>query len=105
MDPPSCCLSLQTSTLGTLTTARTFRVFPGEGAHSEAVAALVTQLDQIGYSGDYSFEVFNDDFKQMPLALVVERARQSAKWVTDQVSRRTLPVVPREASARRGARE
>jgi len=38
-----------------ITTARTFRVFPGEGAHSEAVAALVTQLDQIGYDGDYSF--------------------------------------------------
>ena len=86
-------------------TARHYRVFPGEGVHNTQLAELVRQLDAMGYRGDYSFEVFNDDFKQMPLALVVERARQSAKWVTDQVSRRTLPVVPREASARRGARE
>ena len=85
-------------------TARHYRVFPGEGVHNTQLAELVRQLDAMGYRGDYSFEVFNDDFKQMPLALVVERARQSAKWVTDQVSRRTLPVVPREASARRSAR-
>ena len=86
-------------------TARHYRVFPGEGVHNTQLAELVRQLDTMGYRGDYSFEVFNDDFKQMPLALVVERARQSAKWVTDQVSRRTLPVVPREASARRSARD
>jgi sugar phosphate isomerase/epimerase len=86
-------------------TARHYRVFPGEGVHNTQLAELVRQLDAMGYRGDYSFEVFNDDFKQMPLALVVERARQSAKWVTDQVSRRTLPVVPREASARRSARD
>ena len=85
-------------------TARHYRVFPGEGVHNAQLAELVRQLDTMGYRGDYSFEVFNDDFKQMPLALVVARARQSAKWVTDQVSRRTLPVVPREASARRSAR-
>lgn len=86
-------------------TARHYRVFPGEGVHNAQLAELVRLLDTMGYRGDYSFEVFNDDFKQMPLALVVARARQSAKWVTDQVSRRTLPVVPRETSARRSARE
>ena len=86
-------------------TARHYRVFPVEGVHSTQVAELVRQLDTMGYRGDYSFEVFNDDFKQMPPALVVARARQSAKWVTDQVSRRTLPMVPREAPARRFARE
>jgi 2-keto-myo-inositol isomerase len=58
----------------------------------------VRTLDDMGYRGDYSFEVFNDDFKQMPLAVVAKRARQSVKWITDQVSRRSLP-------ARRSARE
>ena len=75
-----------------ITTARTFRVFPGEGAHSEAVAALVTQLDQIGYSGDYSFEVFNDDYQQMPLATVAARAYASALWIGEDVLKRSIPL-------------
>jgi sugar phosphate isomerase/epimerase len=75
-----------------ITTARTFRVFPGEGAHSEAVAALVTQLDQIGYSGDYSFEVFNDDYQQMPLATVAARAYAAALWIGEDVLKRSIPL-------------
>jgi sugar phosphate isomerase/epimerase len=77
-------------------TARHSRVFPGEGVHSAQVAALVRQLDEMGYRGDYSFEVFNDDYRQLPLPVVAARARDSVKWVTDQVSRRSLP--PRRVS-------
>jgi sugar phosphate isomerase/epimerase len=73
-------------------TARHFRVFPGEGVHSAQVAELVRTLDRLGYRGDYSFEVFNDDYTQLPLAVVAERARRSVKWLTDQVSRRSLPL-------------
>ena len=73
-------------------TARHFRVFPGEGVHSADVAALVRTLDRLGYRGDYSFEVFNDDYTQLPHAVVAERARRSVKWLTDQVSRRSLPL-------------
>ncbi len=72
-------------------TARHSRVFPGEGVHSAQVAEMVRQLDETGYRGDYSFEVFNDDYRQLPLPVVAERARRSVKWVTDQVSRRSLP--------------
>ena len=75
-----------------INTARHFRVFPGEGVHSAEVAELVRTLDRLGYRGDYSFEVFNDDYTQLPVALVAERARRSVKWVTDQVSRRSLPL-------------
>ena len=78
-------------------TARHSRVFPGEGVHSDQVAALVRELDEMGYRGDYSFEVFNDDYRQIPLPVVAERARRSVKWVTDQVSRRSLP--PRRLTA------
>jgi hypothetical protein len=46
----------------------------------------------MGYRGDYSFEVFNDDYVQLPLEVVTRRARQSVKWLTDQVSRRSLPL-------------
>ncbi|MGH8642349.1 MAG: sugar phosphate isomerase/epimerase family protein [Burkholderiales bacterium] len=73
-------------------TARHFRVFPGEGVHSEQVAEFVRALDEMGYRGDYSFEVFNDDYKQLPLPIVAERARRSVKWLTGLVSRRSLPV-------------
>jgi sugar phosphate isomerase/epimerase len=81
-----------------INTARHFRVFPGEGLHRAELAELVQRLDEKGYRGDYSFEVFNDDYTQLPSALVAQRARQSAKWITDRVSRRSLPVrrtVPR----------
>jgi sugar phosphate isomerase/epimerase len=85
-----------------LDTARHFRVFPGEGVHSEQVAGFVRDLDELGYRGDYSFEVFNDDYKQLPLHLVAERARQSVKWLTGFVSRRSLPVRRPGTSAGKG---
>ncbi len=73
-------------------TARHFRVFPGEGVHSNAVADMVRALDEAGYRGDYSFEVFNDDYRALPLAMVARRARRSVKWLTGLVSRRSLPM-------------
>jgi sugar phosphate isomerase/epimerase len=73
-------------------TARHYRVFPGEGVHGDEVIAMVRALDARGYRGDYSFEVFNDDYRQLPLPLVAERARRSVKWIAAQVSRPTLPA-------------
>ena len=75
-----------------MTTARTFRVFPGEGVHSEQLADLVLRLEGIGYSGDYSFEVFNDDYQQLPLDVVAERARASAIWLYEDVLHRSAPL-------------
>jgi hypothetical protein len=45
--------------------------------------------------------VFNDDYRTLPLPMVVERAHPSVKWLTDQVSRRSLP--PRAHGGRRSA--
>ncbi len=75
-----------------ISTARTFRVFPGEGVHSEALAQLVLKLHQLGYRGDYSFEVFNDDYQQMPLETVAARARRAALWLGEDVLRRSVPL-------------
>lgn len=75
-----------------MTTARTFRVFPGEGVHSEQLVDLVLRLDRLGYQGDYSFEVFNDDYQQMPLPQVAERGRRSALWLAEDVLRRSVPL-------------
>ncbi len=75
-----------------INTARHFRVFPGEGVHSEQVAELVMRLDRLGYRGDYSFEVFNDDYQGIPLPIVAERARRSAVWLSEDVLHRSLPL-------------
>jgi sugar phosphate isomerase/epimerase len=75
-----------------MTTARTFRVFPGEGVHSEALADLVLRLQALGYAGDYSFEVFNDDYQQLPLATVAARARASALWLAEDVLHLPRPL-------------
>jgi len=80
-------------------TARHYRVFPGEGVHSGQVLELVRILDDGGYRGDYSFEVFNDDYRQIPLATVADRARRSVKWITGQIGRRTLPAAGYKATS------
>jgi sugar phosphate isomerase/epimerase len=75
-----------------ISTARHFRVFPGEGAHSDQVADLVSRLHAQGYRGDYSFEVFNDDYQQIPLPDVARRARRAADWLGEGVLRRSVPL-------------
>jgi len=75
-----------------ISTARTFRVFPGEGVHSEALAELVRKLHALGYRGDYSFEVFNDDYQQMPLDVVARRGQKAALWLGEDVLRRSVPL-------------
>jgi sugar phosphate isomerase/epimerase len=75
-----------------MATARHFRVFPGEGVHSDAIAELVMRLDRLGYRGDYSFEVFNDDYQQIPLEAVCARAHRSAVWLGEEVLRRSVPL-------------
>ncbi len=78
-----------------MTTARTFRVFPGEGVHTQALTDLVLRLDRLGFSGDYSFEVFNDDYQQIPLPTVAARAKASATWLAESVLHRPVPVLRR----------
>ena len=77
-----------------MATARTFRVFPGEGVHSDQLADLVLRLHKIGYRGDYSYEVFNDDYQQLPLNVVAERARRSTLWLSEDVLHRSPPLPP-----------
>ncbi|HVE54601.1 MAG TPA: sugar phosphate isomerase/epimerase, partial [Ramlibacter sp.] len=62
------------------------------GVHTQELVTLVTKLDALGYAGDYSFEVFNDDYVQMPLPMVAQRARRSALWLGEDVLRRSVPL-------------
>jgi sugar phosphate isomerase/epimerase len=75
-----------------LTTAIHFRVFPGEGVHSNSLVNLVTKLDKLGYYRDYSFAVYNDDYRQLPPEFVANRARRAAVWLAETVLRRALPI-------------
>ena len=86
-----------------IATARHFRVFPGEGVHSQQLADLVQSLERIGYRGDYSFEVFNDDYQQLPLETVAERARKSATWLHQDVLHRSAPLPAWAQSLNKGA--
>jgi sugar phosphate isomerase/epimerase len=78
--------------LGTPGGTAQHRVFPGEGPHSPQVAALVLQLAELGFRGDYSFEVCNDDYRQLPQPLVSQRARAAAEWLGEDVLRRSVPL-------------
>ena len=66
---------------------------PGRGrAQRRRSPSWCIRLDALGYRGDYSFEVFNDDYQQMPPATVAERARRSAVWLGEEVLRRSVPL-------------
>jgi len=69
-----------------------FRVFPAEGARGELLAQFVARLVALGYCVNYSFDVYNDDYLQMPPEAVAARARRSAVWLAETVLRRALPV-------------
>jgi sugar phosphate isomerase/epimerase len=75
-----------------LSTASHLRVFPGEGMHSARIAELVQRLSVLGFRGDYSFAVFNDDYRQMDPARVAERARKCAIWLGEEVLQRAVPM-------------
>ena len=61
--------------------ARHQRLFPGEGLHD--VRPLVQLLESRGYRGDYTFEVFNDDYVHSDPMVVAERGMQAARWLSD----------------------
>ncbi len=72
-------------------TARHLRVFPGEGVHSAELSRMISMIVKSGYVGDWSFEVFNDDYQQMPSVDVARRAWRSAQWCAGQTSRSGVP--------------
>lgn len=68
------------------------RVFPGDGVLHDQVAAFLRHIDWLGYDGDYSLLVFNEDYQALPAQVVAGFAARSAAWVNTQVLRRRLPL-------------
>ncbi|MHB8494299.1 MAG: hypothetical protein ACYC9Z_10725 [Casimicrobiaceae bacterium] len=54
---------------------------------------MVRKLDEIDYRGGYSFDVYNDDYQQMPPEKVTARARRAAEWLAEAVLRRARRVL------------
>jgi len=48
--------------------------------------------DAIGYCGDCSFDVYNDDHPQMPPDAVAARVLRVAEWLGETVLQRAPPV-------------
>ena len=62
------------------------RAFPNESAHREVIGALVRKIHRAGYHGDYVFEVFNDEYLNLPPESIVGRARKAARWLVDETA-------------------
>jgi len=75
-------------------TARHRRVFPSEGNHSPKVAEILRRIDATGYAGDWTFEVFNDDYLRLPLADVTGRARRAVQWAAENAIARSAMERP-----------
>ncbi len=77
-----------------------WHVLPGDGAHREALAALVTSLHGLGYRGGYNLAAFNADYAAMPAQHVAQRARGAALWLGQDVLQRSVPL-PNQIRLRR----
>ena len=60
------------------------RAFPNESAHREVIAHMIRKIHRAGYSGDYVFEVFNDEYLHLAPASILARARKAAEWLVGQ---------------------
>ena len=73
--------------------ARHQRLFPGEGLHD--VRDLVQLLEDKGYRGHYTFEVFNDDYVNSDPMVIGQRAMKSARWISESHVAGARPADPR----------
>jgi predicted xylose isomerase-like sugar epimerase len=49
------------------------------------VRDLVQLLEQKGYRGHYTFEVFNDDYVNSDPMVIGQRGMKSARWISESV--------------------
>jgi 4-hydroxyphenylpyruvate dioxygenase len=70
--------------------SRHYRCFPGQG--DLPVAAMMRKLDEIGYQGPISHEIFSDDFRAASASRIANDGMRSFLWLEEQV--RGRPSVP-----------
>jgi 4-hydroxyphenylpyruvate dioxygenase len=70
--------------------SRHYRCLPGQG--DLPVAAMMHKLDEIGYQGPISHEIFSDDFRAASTSRIANDGMRSFLWLDEQVQGR--PSVP-----------
>jgi sugar phosphate isomerase/epimerase len=68
------------------------RVFPGEGLNSARVGEAVKHLERHGYRGPWVFDATHPDYRFMPPQTAADRAGRSARWLAEDVLRRSVPL-------------
>jgi sugar phosphate isomerase/epimerase len=68
------------------------RVFPGEGLGSARLGEAVKHLERHGYRGPWVFDANHPDYRLMPSATAADRAGRSARWLAEDVLRRSVPL-------------
>ncbi|WP_176256749.1 sugar phosphate isomerase/epimerase family protein [Derxia lacustris] len=61
--------------------ARHRRIFPQDGQHSFEMQQLIGVLKDIGFTGPYAIEIFNDEYRHLAPELVTQKAAQTAAWL------------------------
>jgi len=68
------------------------RVFPGEGLQGARVGEAVKHLERRGYRGAWLVDADHPDYRMMAPATAAERAGRSARWLAEDVLRRSVPL-------------
>ena len=72
--------------------SRHFRCFPGQG--DLPVTAMMRKLDEIGYQGPISHEIFSDDFRSASSRRIASDGMRSFLWLDEQVRGRPSTPMP-----------
>jgi 4-hydroxyphenylpyruvate dioxygenase len=72
--------------------SRHYRCFPGQG--DLPVAAMMRKLDEIGYQGPVSHEIFSDDFRASSTRRIAGDGMRSFLWLDEQVRGRPAAALP-----------
>jgi sugar phosphate isomerase/epimerase len=84
------------------TPTHAMRVFPGLGAHRDELVAIVGAVHALGYRGDYGLDAQNADLAHLPQAHLAQQAIGAARWLGQDVLKRSVPL-PNQIRLRRKA--
>jgi 4-hydroxyphenylpyruvate dioxygenase len=70
--------------------SRHYRCLPGQG--DLPVPAMLRKLEEIGYQGPISHEIFSDDFRASSARRIATDGMRSFLWLSEQVPSRTPPA-------------
>lgn len=84
------------------TPSQAMRVLPGLGAHRDELVAIVAALHTLGYRGNYVLTARHADLAHMPQAHLAQQAIEAARWLGEDVLKRSVPL-PNQIRLRRKA--